>query len=190
MHHFTQCLLVWLCVNNMPINLLPSELVEKKGSYKLAESLKNVAIAGFAIFFAFLLGTTAYILILSAQVKSSDTRQVQLKQTISFLQESEQKMVLIKDRIGKAKTILAESTISTSIDNFGIINSTLPASAILTEAKINEKRTENFYMVSSSRGLVQLMSNLLASNLYSKITLKSFSFTPSSGYLVNLELVD
>lgn len=174
----------------MPVNLLPTELLEKKGPYKLAESLKNIAIAGFAIFFAFLFGAFAYTLILSAQTRSSETKQNQLKQTIIALEETEQKMVLVKDRIGKANKIYSKSDISTSVENFELINANLSSNVFLMEAKIDDKKTEGSYSISSSLGLVRFMSNLLVSDLYSKITMKSFSFTPTFGYMVSLEMVN
>ncbi len=99
-------------------------------------------------------------------------------------------MVLVKDRIGKANKIYSKSDISTSIENFELINANLSSSVFLMEAKIDDKKTEGSYAISSSLGLVRFMSNLLVSDLYSKITMKSFSFTPAFGYMVSLEMVN
>ena len=170
------------------INLLPEELASKTGTNKAVNSIKNSAITMFAIFFLLFSGAIFYLIILSTQTKKVTESNSSLETTIKSLQDVEQRVVLTKDRLVKVKSILGKKTAADSVEGFELINGFLPADAIVTEAKLTDELSEISFLVSSSSGLVQVLSNLLATNYFSTIQLKSFSYTSSTGYVINLEL--
>lgn len=174
----------------MPINLLPPDLLEKRGPQKAAEVIKNTTIVGFAIFFAALFGCFAYILIVSTQVKSSNTRQDQLKQSVSVLETAEQKMVLVRDRLIKAKQVLSNPSANKGVDSYETLQSTLPSSASLVEAEIVPDRTKTSHVLSSSSGLTNFMISLLSSDLYKNIKMDAFSYSPLAGYTISLDMTE
>jgi len=170
------------------INLLPEELASKTGTKKAVSSIKNSAIILFAIFFLVFSGATFYLILLSSQTNKTNTSVSSLKTTIESLQEVEQRVVLVKDRLSKVKNILGEKTATDSVEGLEIIYQFLPAGAVVTEAKLSSDLSEVSFSISNSSGLVQVLSNILASERFSNVQMKSFSYTPSTGYVVNLEL--
>ncbi len=170
------------------INLLPEELASKTGTNKTVNSIKNSAITMFAIFFLAFSGAIFYLVILSTQAKRVVESNSSLQTTIKSLQEVEQRVVLAKDRLVKVKNILGKKTASDSVEGFELINQFLPSDAIMTEAKLTSNASEISFLISSSSGLVQVLSNILASDYFSIIQMKSFSYTSSMGYVINLEL--
>lgn len=172
----------------MAINLLPTDIAPKSPINKTANVLKRVAIFGVVILILFLAGIGGYIFFLQRQIVASENNQVQLEDSIKSLQQIEQSLVLLKDRIKRANTILADETVTPALDSFAELTVTIPPSVRLTEAEITTEGTELGFLAPSSSLLAQLMANLYSIDEYEKITLKSFGFSPTSGYLVSLEL--
>ena len=171
----------------MAINLLPTDLAPSSPVHKMADVMKRVGIGATVAFILFLLASGVYLIIISTQLRSSNTAQEQLISSIQSLEQTEQRVVLVKDRLQKAKTILGEKTAKTSLGDFETFQQGLPDAVVLTEVEISPDRSEATLLTSSSASLVQVMGTLFALDLYDKVQLKSFGFTPISGYLVTLE---
>jgi Tfp pilus assembly protein PilN len=170
------------------INLLPTDIAPKGPTGKLANALKRVAIYGSLALVLFLMGVGAYVLFIQTQIRTSKNQQQQLEASIKSLEQTEQRVVLLKDRIKKAGTILSEETSTPAIDSFESFTLTIPQTARLAEAKVTTERTEVSYVVSSSSDLTQLMAGVFSLEEYKKINLTSFGFSPTAGYLVSLEM--
>ena len=83
------------------VNLLPTQLPQDRGKLKIAENLKKISlVTGILFAMASVLGIIL-IIFLSSEVRTSLTRQQDLKQKISALEATEQRLFLIKDRIDK-----------------------------------------------------------------------------------------
>lgn len=172
----------------MAINLLSGDLVAKKPISKLANSLKNVAYIGYVVLILALIASGAYFFLLRSEINASKAAQDNLKTSIQSLQQTEQSLILVKDRISKAKAIFDAQKSADAISNFEELVTGLPADARMTEGDISSEVTTASFRVSSSTSLVQLMSGIISKNLYKNIQLKSFGYTPNAGYLVGFEM--
>ena len=92
----------------MAINLLPTDLSPKGPVIKLAKSLKNIAIAGFVVFIISLVSLIVFLLFISTNLSSSTARQEQLKTSIKSLEQTEQRLVMVKDRLKYTKQVLGK----------------------------------------------------------------------------------
>ena len=174
----------------MAINLLPKGLAKESSSVKLAESVKKISQAGLILFILFLIAGIAYLFFLSSQVSSSSTLQDQLKVSIRSLEDTEQRVVLVKDRAEKSASVLDEPSASLSVISFETFSSNLPVGANLVESKITGEKTDATFLTRSSSDLVQLMAAITLSDFYERVELESFGFTPAAGYLITLNLFE
>lgn len=171
------------------INLLPVEITPKGFSIRLATILRNVATVGFVILLIAGVGIGAFFLITSTEIRTSNTRQDQYKTTIKSLESTEQSLVLLKDRVGKVKTVLGLDTVSPEVQKAGAIISTFPPDVEAKEIQISEI-TKFTVAVTDTSELTKFLSSVIAANKFKKIDLKGFSFSPTGGYLINLEMSD
>lgn len=172
------------------INLLPTDLAAKSPIKKTADVLKKVAIGGFVLLFLFLIGSGAYLYFLNLQVRNSVANQEELKQSIESLEQTEQQLVIVRDRLDKAETVLGKESAAEELEDFEELAGLIPPTVAVTEADMVSGRSEVSLIAVSSSGLVQLMANLISLELYERIELTSFGFTPGSGYLVSLVLLE
>lgn len=169
------------------INLLPVELGAGRSVLQVAKVLNKVSIiAGVIFLVAGVLGIV-YLFILQSQISSQVNKNNQLQTSIKNLQATEQKFVLIKDRIGKIKSILSQKTAYANSENIQSILLGLPADVGLDEADISPAQARFSVTSKTSLGMVSFLTNLTSGTKYKQILLKNFSFRPSSGYSITVE---
>ena len=87
------------------INLLPFDLKPKESFLKISKVLKKFSLALFFLTFVALLISIGTILFLLYQVKNSKDKQQELTQNIRSLNQSEQQLIFLKDRIKKYNSV-------------------------------------------------------------------------------------
>jgi len=171
------------------INLLPTEITPKGFTVRLAQILRNVATVGLAVLLISGVGMGAFFILTSVEIRSSTARQDQLKTTVKSLESTEQSLILLKDRVGKVKQVLGADTVSPSVQKAGAIITSFPPDVAPKEIQIGDI-TKITVTVSDTSELVKFMSALMAANKFKRVDLKGFSFSPTSGYLVSIEMAD
>jgi len=172
----------------MAINLLPTDLSPKGPVIKLAKSLKNIAIAGFVVFIISLVSLIVFLLFISTNLSSSTARQEQLKTSIKSLEQTEQRLVMVKDRLKYTKQVLGKANAADDLEQLKALLLSLPESASVSQVDIAKDKVELTMLVTDSSGVSQSLATLMAAGLYEKIILLSFGFNPNTGYFINLEL--
>lgn len=172
----------------MAINLLPTDLSPKGPVIKFAKTLRNIATAGFVVFVIFLIALIGFFLFTSTQLSSSTARQEQLETSIKSLEETEQRLVLVKDRLKYTKQVLGEANAADGLGQLKALLLSLPESASISQIDVAKDKVELTLLVTDSLGVTQSLTTLTAAGLYEKIVLLSFGFNPSTGYFVSLEL--
>lgn len=169
------------------INLLPQDLGAGKGALQASKLLNRVSIIAGAIFLVVGVLGIAYLFILQRQVSDQTSQNNQLEVNIRSLQATEQKLVLVKDRIDKIKTILAQKSAYTHSENIQKIMLGLPVEVSLDEADITPSQVRFSVTSRTSLGMVTFLNNLTSTETYKQIVLKNFSFRPASGYSITVE---
>ena len=168
------------------INLLPTDFLLNPSVLKLAKLLRSVVTLSLAIFVIAGAGLIAYFLINSMTLNVSLKNQEALKSSIKSLEQTEQGLFLVKDRLGKAQEIFAEPSVKVDIDALGKMLTSLPSDATLTQADFNKSSLETTFSVNNSLTLVKLMAGVVSQTIYSRVELLSFSFNPAAGYIASL----
>lgn len=169
------------------INLLPKEFI--KGKYNKNVSLiKNLSY--FVVFIFFLgnsigLGANFYF---NNNLKNINNNQSRLKNSIQGLEETEQRLILAKDRIQKIQTILTARTSEEKLNKHKMLIENMPSNVLLEAQNIDASRSSLELSSSNSRDLVNFMASILARDDFDSIVLENMSFNPFQGYKVRLEI--
>lgn len=168
------------------INLLPTELLPSAGLTRTAKLLRSVLTVGFGIFVVAVLGLVGFFSVNALSLRSSNARQEELKTSIKSFEQTEQGLVLVKDRLGKVKEVEAKDNADNEVAALSGLFGSLPAGVSLTEAVIAKDELDTTFVVGDSAVLGQFMAGLITTEGFSRIELLSFSFNPNVGYLVSV----
>lgn len=173
----------------MPINLLPPDLTPKEGILKLSNALKKVSILGYAALSITILLLVGAFFILSRQIDESASTQKRLKDTVTSLKQTEQRLILVKDRLEKAGRVLGFKTGSDEIEGFEQLVLMFPEGVAISEVDLNTNSIKVNLLAQSSSSLAEFLARLLASGLYNRIVLTDLGFNQKAGYELVLNLI-
>lgn len=172
------------------INLLPKDLTPKESLVKLANTLKRASIIGFIALIVLALALLGGFAVLSRQLTTSSDDQSSLKSKIVALETTEQRLVLVKDRLERIDHVFAIDTASDEIEQLDKLTDLLPEGVTLLEVTLSPASSMVNISATSSKTLSQFLAILLGSNIYTKVTLNSLSFNYLSGYSVSLTFIN
>ncbi len=170
------------------INLLPKDLTPKEGVLKTSRLLRRIGIIGYV---SLIVATVAFVggfLFVSRQLDDSKENQGRLKQGIAALKNTEIRLVLIKDRIKKAEQVLKTPSAESELEDFSSFLNSFPAGVIIEDAVLSSNYSEVTVIAGSSSALVTFFAELIASGIYSNISMEDFEFNQLIGYKVVLKL--
>lgn len=169
------------------INLLPKELTAKGSVIKISKTLKRASVVGLSILIVAAVLITALFFLLSYQNRQTVSRQEELKQSIGVLEQTEQRLILVKDRLDKAELVLGADAATRSVEQLDDLNSILPEGVSLSAATIENGVSKITIFGNSSKVVAEFFSKLLTSDIYSQIELESFAYNPLKGYSVEFK---
>ncbi len=172
----------------MAINLLPTNLVAQGPVIKITNTLKQIVTIGFSVFILAVIMVAAYYLINFFTIKNSLTKQESLKNNIKALEQTEQKVFLIKDRLDKIKIASGVESADKNLEKLEGFLSLISQNVIISEAQISSKNTEVSIIAKSSDALTSFMGSLMATEVFKTIDLTSFGFNPVNGYFITVEV--
>jgi|WetSurSiteA1Bulk_404760.scaffolds.fasta_scaffold00731_6 hypothetical protein len=168
-------------------NLLPTELTPKGSLQKIANLIKKFSTIGFAVFIVGAVAMLSFYLINYFQLKNIVAEQKKLETSVKSLQKTEQQLILIRDRIAKAKTIWATETVIDNLNAYKKLINNLTSDIAFNDVAVDAKKTALSISINNSTSLSQFMSQLVSQNIYESIILKSFTFSQKAGYELVLE---
>lgn len=170
------------------INLLPLDLAPTGSIAKTVHTLKKINVALLVIFLIGGIIIGSILLITSIQIRQIAVSNDKLTVNIKSLEKTEQRLVLAKDRIDKAATILNKDSVSNQIQNLQGFYSQLPEDVVVGEVEVSEKGTGISILTTNSLSLSRLLATIVSLNIYKRIELVSFNYNPSLGFITGLHL--
>ena len=170
------------------INLLPQELKPKGYVVKLTLRLKKIATSMAIIFFVLVVFLGGAILILTLSMRSSIQRQESLKAEIKLLEDTEQRLVLIRDRLNKVDLILSEKDANEAVSILKDVNGILPQESSISEARLMPDGLDLTLTTTTSSSLTQIFANLVSFPDIKKIELVRMEYSQVGGYRLRLSL--
>lgn len=172
------------------INLLTTKIAPKSSVIKTSNTLKVIGLVWTVVFFVAVLVMVSIFLINSQQIRSSVSRQEQLKSAIRSLERTEQQYTLLKDRVTKINDIYAVGDAIKDLEKFYDIYLSFPEGATLERMEIGVGMIESSFLFNDSQTLTESFVKLLSNGEYDYIQMNSFSFSPERGYQVLLTMND
>jgi hypothetical protein len=171
----------------MSINLLPQELRPKTYAIKLSKSLRKIANVGLVVLFiaiAIIGGVYGFLTYRSRTIVSNGDK---VTRDIKTLESTEQKLVLVQDRLNKVNTVLGAQNASDTASIFYEVSKALPEGVVISESKLDSTYANITIMANSSMLISKFISELTSLG-YKNIMLKSFGFDKEIGYRVEVSV--
>jgi hypothetical protein len=167
------------------INLLPEELKPKGYALKLSKPLRQFALVSVITFFAALFIYLVSSFIISLRTGSLVKSQATLENGIRALGQTEQKFVLVEDRVNKIGKILSHDTAFQQTQILQTIVSNHPQNITIKSAKLDKDQAIIAVSTDSSQNLTKFIT-FLVNNNFKTIDLTSFSYDKTRGYDVEI----
>jgi type II secretory pathway pseudopilin PulG len=171
------------------INLLPKDLLPNAAALKTATLIKNLITLALAVFVIAVIGLVAYFSLNSLSIRNSNQKQDQLKNSIKSLEQTEQSLVLVKDRLTLLGQVNAMESGKEETANLSQIYSLIPAEARMSEAVIDKNKLDTTFIAPDTSTLSRLMASVVSATDYERVELLSFSFNPNVGFLASLSFI-
>lgn len=169
------------------INLLPPDLGPNASVLKLVNLAKKAAVAIGLMFFIFGTLFIGYIVFLRLQIQSSAKRSEGMKSSITALKSTEQSLYLLKERLGKIKSLFSKETQGGSPAPSNDILLNHPGVS-LTQVVTSEGKIDISAGCQSTSCLNSFFESILSNDNYKSIKLTSFSYSPNMGYIFSLDI--
>ncbi|MCX6705445.1 MAG: hypothetical protein NT162_03890 [Candidatus Woesebacteria bacterium] len=176
----------------MPVklNLLPPELAVSKSLGQLLKTIKALGVIGIAAFLVFGAGVGAFFIISTISLNGINANVAKLTSQVSAQQKSEQQIVLVKNRIAKVATIQG---LPNSLTNLELINPflvNLPPTSSINQMSIDSGSVSLSVNFITNSGLSAFIDSLQSSDTFKLVNLTSFSFSPSTGYAIEIKAIN
>lgn len=170
------------------INLLPQQK-KSAGGMKVSSSLRTAL--RFGILFLCLAvfvyaGIYLYFFVSTRLVSNTRTN---LESQIQSLESTEQKMVLLRDRIEKTGKILATENADTSSSNLISLSTSMPEGVEIQDIKMNTDGFDISVKVDKSELISEFLKLLTSSSEYQKIEMVSMGFSSKDRYFLQVKAV-
>ncbi len=168
------------------LNLLPPEYGELKGIGRILKITRSLGVIAMAFFLVFTLGVSAFFIISSISLNNLKSNVDGLKTQIESEKTSEQQLVLLKDRLGKIKSVLGVATANTSLTAINPYITGLSADTTLSEVDVDSAKAELSLTFRSRADLSAFLKKISEGQAFGSVTLSAFTYSPESGYLVGI----
>jgi len=171
----------------MAVNLLPKELRPKKYIVKISKVLTNVSLIALLVFIISAITVTSVYFVISSRLNSAQEKHEELITQIKALEETEQKIVLIKDRLEKVNEMRSKISATERVDILDDVLSISDGIAIVGGSTLTSDKTSVLVSVDGSLNLTKFLSGLLLSGGFKKIEMISFTFDHKVGYAMEFD---
>ncbi len=170
------------------INLLPEEFKPSTYIVGLTKTLNRITVVFSALLVVASLSFTAAYLFYSQKNISLLKEKERLISEIKALEATEQRLILVKDRLQKISQILSGSYTESQIDSLYKLSNMIPPTTSLDSVFVEGNSVKISLSTPVLDDITNFISSLLASQNFKSIKLTSFVFDENKGYTVSFIL--
>jgi hypothetical protein len=177
------------CGNNdmaVKLNLLPPNYALSGPVGQIVKFARPLNVILLALFIITVLGMGGFFIFSSLSLKNLTASNDVLKNQIQGQSAAQQQMVLLKDRLGKIKTVQGVSTATKSLTSIDPFLALITGDSTLSELNVNSQKVTATIVFKSNSGLTNFLKSVSSSTDFSLVTLGTFSYNPTSGFQVGL----
>jgi Tfp pilus assembly protein PilN len=171
------------------LNLLPQDLAVGSSLNRIIRIIRAINVISIVAFIIFAVGVGAFYAVSSVRLNSLTSENKASISQIKERQTTEQRLILLKDRIAKIKLAYSSDSIAKSIDLVSPLLSQLPEDASVTEMNLDANKITISILFKSSSEISNFLEKIYSSKDLTGVTLTSFGFNPTTGYLVSMNLI-
>lgn len=172
---------------NKKINLVPEDLRVSPKTFQYASFLTKISTVVVILLLLVIVSLGGLFFYFSSQVKTATAAVDSLKQEVVSLESSEQKLVLIKDRLTKVSELKNTLSAGDEIEDFQTLKNliTNPDEARIVDVNIEKGKVETSFFTSSSSALSSFLEGLTNSSGFKSVMLSSLGYNKVTGYALN-----
>jgi len=163
------------------VNLLPTEKKAKPQLIKLSRTLKKFVVVFAAMVLVAVLGFVVLYFVLSFQLRNEKEELADLKTRVSALQQTEQGLYLLKDRLAKIDKIRSEKNVYQDMPEVEEINNMLSDEVVLEEVEVESGKISLALGLKDSSQVKGIIKKILDTRSYSEVTLSSLDSDANLG---------
>ncbi|MBN1168784.1 hypothetical protein JXA63_02740 [Candidatus Woesebacteria bacterium] len=171
------------------INLLPDSFRVKSSSVRTAELLKKIYAILFVIVIIAMSTSIGLFYMYKTRVGEAEERKISLERQIKALEETEQRLILVQDRLSKVQQISEIKDVNEGLGVFEFVLDNSESKIIIGNVTVGEKSIEMQVSSESTLDTFQFISMLKDSQEFSDITVLSMNFSPRQGFATNIALM-
>ena len=177
-------------MNEKKINLIPSDLVVPAKVKSLVNLFNKINLILVVVLFFVLFIFVGLYLYLSTEFNNVNLSVNDLKTEISFLEQNEQKLILIKDRLVKIRKVQTLASINESLLTFKNLESSLIdlSDFELGEILVNSSKVEVSVKTTNLKSLSYFFDQIDIIKNFKNISLVNLSFNTIKGFVASLVL--
>ena len=166
----------------MAINLLPQDLKPKGYAVALAKNLRKLALISLIVFLVGTLTVFSIFIFYTRLLSQSAIQQENLKAEIKALQETEQKLILLKDRIDKFTAVENPQSLNIGVNVLDEVSELFPEGISFKEVTLSQEAIKVAVYSDNLQNLSRFILSLAGSGKFKSIYLVTLSFKPTEGY--------
>ncbi|QQG41385.1 MAG: hypothetical protein HYV90_04475 [Candidatus Woesebacteria bacterium] len=171
------------------LNLLPAEYTVSGPLGKILKVVRMLNVILLSGFIIFGLGLAAFFVFSSIQLQGISSEVDALKSQIVSQEKTEQKAVLLKDRLSKIKAVQAVASSNKILNKIEPFLANIGQNSSLNELDIDPQKLDLTVIFRSNSELGVFLSTLRGSDVFKSVTLTTFGFNPASGYLAAFHIL-
>ena len=175
-------------MNEKKINLIPSDLVVPAKVKSLINLFNKINLILVVVLFFVLFIFVGIYLYLSTEFNNVNLSVNDLKTEISFLEQNEQKLILIKDRLVKIRKVQTLASINENLLTFKNLESSLIdlSDFELGEILVNPSKVEVSVKTTNLKSLSYFFDQINIIKNFKNISLVNLSFNTIKGFIASL----
>jgi len=168
------------------INLLPQELKPDVKVLKLSKSLRNLALVAIILFVFSLVLFFVSSYFIDYRISVVSAKQKDLESQIKAMEKTEQRLVLIKDRLNKIGTIVENPRANDEVIRLSSVTSLFPDNTFVEEIELEKNNAVVAILAENLDTVASYLATVISSGNFSKINLAYLKFDPEEGYKIGI----
>ncbi len=168
------------------LNLLPQNYIVSGPLSAILKISKPLTVILLAVFLATALGITLFFIFSQVTLNKLNASNKTLNGQIESQKAAQNQLVLLKDRLGKIKTVMAKNASSRNLASVEPIIKTLTPSSSIDELNLDSQKTDLIVGFVTNSTLSDYFKTISLQNTFSGILLNSLNYDLEKGYVVDV----
>ena len=170
------------------LNLLPENFKLTGPIARVVKFMRPLNVILLALFLVTVIGMGGFFIFSSISLRNLAAANDSLKQQIQTQSTAQQQIVLLKDRLKLINMVQSLPDSLKNLTGVGPLLSTITGTSLVSELGVDTQKTTVSLVFKSNSDLTTFVKGLENIKTFAAVTLSAFSYNPSTGYLVSLNL--